>query len=266
MSLLQLTIIAAIQGVTEFLPISSSGHLVLIPNLLEWRDQGLIMDIAVHFGTLAAVIVYFWRDILQMLVGGAQPGKINQGLNIKVLAQVVLATLPLFIIGALVYKFVIDDLRTIEIVGWATIFFGILLYLSDRYTVTINRLEHMTWGKAFAIGLAQVLALIPGASRAGTTITMARWLGFERTDAVRFSMLLSIPAILAAGTLAFIDVLDQDNYSVYFAEVATAAAMAFLTALVSIKILMRWLTRASFTPFVVYRVILGVAVLIWAYY
>ena len=140
------------------------------------------------------------------------------------------------------------------------------MYLSDSYTVTINRLEHMTWGKAFAIGLAQVLALIPGASRAGTTITMARWLGFERTDAVRFSMLLSIPAILAAGTLAFIDVLDQDNYSVYFAEVATAAAMAFLTALVSIKILMRWLTRASFTPFVVYRVILGVAVLIWAYY
>jgi undecaprenyl-diphosphatase len=266
LSLVQLAIIAAIQGITEFMPISSSGHLVIIPHLFEWRDQGLIIDIAVHFGTLAAVIVYLWRDIWQMLVRVFLPGQTHQAMGIEFLGQVALATIPLFIVGVLVYEFAIDSLRNTVVVGWATISFGILLYLSDKYTVTINRLEHMTWGKAFAIGLAQVFALIPGASRAGTTITMARWLGFERTDAVRFSMLLSIPAILAAGTLAIFDLLEQDNYSTHLTEVIIAAFMAFLTALISIKILMHWLTRATFTPFVIYRVLLGGALLIWAYY
>tara|TARA_B100001123_G_scaffold430612_1_gene550887 strand:+ start:791 stop:1591 length:801 start_codon:yes stop_codon:yes gene_type:complete len=266
LSLVQLAIIAAIQGITEFMPISSSGHLVLIPHLFEWRDQGLIIDIAVHFGTLAAVIVYLWRDIWQILARVTVSEKTSQTLGFKFIGQVVLATIPLFIIGALVYEFATDTLRDKVVVGWATIFFGILLYLSDKYTVTINRLEHMTWGKAFAIGLAQVFALIPGASRAGTTITMARWLGFERTDAVRFSMLLSIPAILAAGTLAFWDLLEQENYSTNLTEVIIVASMAFLTALFSIKILMHWITRATFTPFVIYRLIIGAAVLTWAYY
>ncbi|MEE2662254.1 MAG: undecaprenyl-diphosphate phosphatase [Pseudomonadota bacterium] len=266
MSLLQLLIIAGIQGITEFIPISSSGHLVIIPHLFEWRDQGLIIDIAVHFGTLAAVIVYLWRDIWQMLARVTVLEKTHQTVRIEFIGQLLLATIPLFIVGALVYEFAFDTLRNKVVVGWATILFGILLYLSDKYTVTINRLEHMTWGKAFAIGLAQVFALIPGASRAGTTITMARWLGFERTEAVRFSMLLSIPAILAAGTLAFWDLLERDNYSAHLTEAIIVAFMAFLTALVSITILMRWLTWATFTPFVIYRVILGAAVLTWAYY
>ncbi len=266
MSLFQLAVIAAIQGITEFMPISSSGHLVIIPHIFEWRDQGLIIDIAVHLGTLAAVIFYLWRDIWQILVRVTMPEKTHQTLGMEFIGQLALATLPLFIAGALVYEFAIDALRDKVVVGWATIFFGLLLYWSDKCSVTINRLDHMTWGKAFAIGLAQVFALIPGASRAGTTITMARWFGFERTDAVRFSMLLSIPAILAAGTVAFWDVMKQENYSVYLAEFIIAAFMAFLTAFVSIKILMHWLTRSTFTPFVIYRVILGVAVLTWAYY
>ena len=262
MTLVHLVVIALVQGITEFLPISSSGHLVLIPKFAAWEDQGLVVDVAAHFGTLIAVIVYLWRDILRTLTGGIRDGGIrqNQGFN------VIIATLPILLVGMLVYRFAGDTLRSPAIVGWATIGFGVLLYVSDKFTVTINRLEHMTWCKAFIIGLAQIFALIPGASRAGTTITMARWLGFERADAARFSMLLSIPAILAASAVATIEILESGDAYLYFTEAIIAASIAFVTALTAITFMMAWLKRASFTPFVIYRIILGIAILTWVYY
>ena len=202
MTLIQLAVIALIQGITEFLPISSSGHLVLIPSLTGWQDQGLVIDVAVHVGTLGAVMAYLWRDIWMMIAGLLKPGNIRRNPGLRLIAQLIVGTIPLVIVGAVVYKYLGDTLRSAVVVGWATLGFGVLLYLADRYTVTINRIEHMTWGRAFTIGVAQIFALIPGASRAGTTITMARLLGFERTDAARFSMLLSIPAIAAAVSLS----------------------------------------------------------------
>ncbi len=264
MTLMQLAVIALIQGITEFLPISSSGHLILIPAVTGWEDQGLLIDVAVHVGTLGAVIVYLWRDVWLMLRGLWKPGNIRKNPGLRLIAQLALATLPVVVGGLIFMTYVGDALRSAVVVGWATIGFGVLLYLADRYTVTINRLEHMTWGRALLIGFSQIVALIPGTSRAGITITAARWLGFERTEAARFSMLLSIPTIVAAGAAAtykLIQVGTEDLKS----EALIAGGMAFVTAFVAIVLMMGWLRRASFTPFVVYRLFLGVAILAWAY-
>lgn len=264
MTLIQLAVIALIQGITEFLPISSSGHLILIPSFTGWEDQGLVIDVAVHVGTLGAVMTYLWRDIWKMIAGVLKPGNIRRNPGLRLIAQLIVATIPLVIVGAFVYKYLGDTLRSAAVVGWATLGFGVLLYLADRYTVTINRIEHMTWGRAFTIGIAQIFALIPGASRAGTTITMARWLGFERTEAARFSMLLSIPAILAAGSAATLDLIGSDAQHV-LTDAIVAGAMAFVAAFVAVILMMGWLRRASFTPFVIYRLFLGVGILVWAY-
>ena len=264
MILIQLAVIALIQGITEFLPISSSGHLVLIPSLTGWQDQGLVIDVAVHVGTLGAVMAYLWRDIWMMIAGLLKPGNIRRNPGLRLIAQLIVGTIPLVIVGAVVYKYLGDTLRSPVVVAWAMLGFGVLLYLADRYTITINRIEHMTWGRAFTIGVAQIFALIPGASRAGTTIIMARWLGFERTDAARFSMLLSIPAILAAGSAKTLDLIKSDAQH-DLSDAIVAGAMAFVAALVAVALMMSWLKRASFTPFVIYRVILGAVILVWAY-
>jgi undecaprenyl-diphosphatase len=264
MTLMQLAVIALIQGITEFLPISSSGHLILIPQLTGWQDQGLLIDVAVHVGTLGAVMVYLWRDVWLMLRGLWKPGNIRRNPGLRLIAQLALATLPVVIGGVIFMQTVGDALRSAVVVGWATIGFGILLYLADRYTVTINKLEHMTWGRALFIGFSQIVALIPGTSRAGITITAARWLGFERTDAARFSMLLSIPTIVAAGAAATYEILKVGTEELK-SEALIAGGLAFVTAFVAIVLMMGWLRRASFTPFVVYRVILGAVILVWAY-
>ena len=264
MTLVQLAVIALIQGLTEFLPISSSGHLILIPSVTGWQDQGLVIDVAVHVGTLGAVMAYLWRDIWMMLKGMCRPGNVRRNPGLKMMAQLVVATIPVVIVGGLVFNHLGDMLRSAVVVGWATIGFGVLLYIADRFTVTINRVEHMTWGRALIIGIAQVFALIPGASRAGTTITMARWLGFERTEAARFSMLMSIPAILAAGAAATLKLIEDDAQHV-LADAIVAGAMAFVAAFIAIILMMSWLKMASFTPFVFYRLLLGVAILVWAY-
>jgi undecaprenyl-diphosphatase len=264
LALVQLAVIALIQGLTEFLPISSSGHLILIPSVTGWQDQGLVIDVAVHVGTLGAVMAYLWRDIWIMLKGMCRPDNVRRNPGLKMMAQLVVATIPVVIVGGLVFNHLGDMLRSAVVVGWATIGFGVLLYIADRFTVTINRVEHMTWGRALIIGIAQVFALIPGASRAGTTITMARWLGFERTEAARFSMLMSIPAILAAGAAATLKLIEDDAQHV-LADAIVAGAMAFVAAFIAIILMMSWLKTASFTPFVIYRLLLGVAILVWAY-
>ena len=264
MTLVQLAVIALIQGLTEFLPISSSGHLILIPSVTGWQDQGLVIDVAVHVGTLGAVMAYLWRDIWMMLKGLCKPGNVRRNPGLKLTAQLIVATIPVVIVGGLVFANLGDLLRSAVVVGWATIGFGILLYIADRYTVTINRIEHMTWGRALIIGIAQVFALSPGASRAGTTITMARWLGCERTEAARFSMLRSIPAILAAGAAATLKLVEEGAEHV-LADAIVAGAMAFVAAFIAIVVMMSWLRTASFTPFVIYRLILGAAILVWAY-
>lgn len=264
MTLTQLTVIALIQGITEFLPVSSSGHLILIPRLTGWQDQGLLIDIAVHVGTLGAVMVYLWRDIALMLCGVWKPAQVRRNPGLRLSGQLAVATIPILVVGGVVLAEAGDALRSAEVVGWATLGFGMLLLMSDHLTVTINRLEHMTWGRALLIGLAQVLALIPGASRAGVTITAARWLGFERTDAARFSMLMSIPTILAAGAAGAWKLAEAGTPQVW-GDALVAAALAFVSAFVAILLMMSWLRRASFTPFFWYRIALGAGILWWVY-
>ena len=257
MTLLQLTVIAVVQGITEFLPISSSGHLRLIPLLSDWPDQGLMIDIAVHVGTLFAVFVYFWRDVLAMLAGLV---RIRSGMahpGVRLIVYLIIATVPVVAAGFAVTEFLGAGWRnSLEVIAWATFGFGLLLHLSDRVGLTVRRVEHLRLSTAFAIGLAQVLALIPGASRAGVTMTAARVLGFERRDAARFSMLMSIPTIVAAGAFAARELIVSGDPVLQWSALL-AAGIAFVAALIAIAAMMGWLRRATFTPFVIYRLVLG---------
>ena len=261
MTLFQIVILAIIQGITEFLPISSSGHLALTPVLFGWTDQGLALDVAVHVGTLGAVIAYLWRDVWAVLQGLVRlvSGRIDDGARLAWL--VLVSSLPVIAVGFLVKVYLGDAMRTPAVIGWSFIGFGVILYLADRLGLTIRRIPHMTTGNALLIGIAQAFAIIPGASRAGTTITMARMLGFERRDAARFSMLMSIPAIVGAGALLGKDVMESGD-PVLQANVLIAAAFAFVAAFIAIVAMMYWLQRQSYTPFVVYRIVFG-AVILW---
>lgn len=261
MTLIQIVVLAVVQGITEFLPISSSGHLALTPVLLHWPDQGLLIDVAVHVGTLGAVILYLWRDVWAILQGLARlaVGRVDEGARLAGL--VLIGSLPLIAAGLAVELWLGNALRTPAVIGWSFIGFGVLLYGCDRLGLTILKIEHMKAGGALMIGLAQVLALIPGASRAGVTITMARMLGYERPDAARFSMLLSIPAIVGAGTLAIMDLIKTGNVALQ-ADAMLAAGLSLIAALIAIVLMMGWLRRASFTPFVWYRLAVG-ALILW---
>ena len=260
MPFLQILILAAIQGITEFLPISSSGHLILVPNFIGLVDQGLMMDVAVHVGTLAAVIIYFWRDILGMVMAlfrifqqMANHRKFDE--EFWLLCKLVIATLPTIMAGFYVNKYMGADLRTLELIGWTTLSFGILLFIADKINMTVRKMEHISFRGAFFIGLMQAVALVPGTSRAGITMTAARFLGVERQDAARFSLLLSIPTIIGAGVLKGFELSETEN-TVLIYDVLMLAGFSFLFALVAISLLMVWLRRASFTPFVIYRILL----------
>jgi undecaprenyl-diphosphatase len=266
----QILILAAIQGITEFLPISSSGHLILVPKLTGLTDQGLMLDVAVHVGTLVAVILYFWRDVFGMV---SALSRIFQQISNRrkldaefwLFCKLVLATLPAIGVGLYVNKYMGANLRTLEIIGWATLCFGILLFVADKINMTVRKMEHISFGGAFFIGLMQAISLVPGTSRAGITMTAARFLGVERQDAARFSLLLSIPTIIGAGVLKGYE-LSESTDRVLFYDVLTVTGLSFLFALVAISLLMVWLRRASFTPFVIYRILLGGVLLGIVYY
>jgi undecaprenyl-diphosphatase len=257
----QILILAAIQGITEFLPISSSGHLILVPKLAGLADQGLMLDVAVHVGTLLAVILYFWRDILGMALAVFRIYRqISNHRKLEVefwlFCKLALATLPTIGVGFYVNKYMGADLRTLEIIGWATLCFGILLFIADKINMTVRKIEHISFGGAFFIGLMQAVSLVPGTSRSGITMTAARFLGVERQDAARFSLLLSIPTIIGAGVLKGFEFSASANKILLY-DVLTLAGLSFLFALAVISLLMVWLRRANFTPFVIYRVLLG---------
>ena len=271
MPLLHIVILAVVQGITEFLPISSSGHLVLTWELFDrsgWQvpenthGDRLILDVAVHVGTLFAVCLYFWRDIAQIALGLARllTGRMNPGARLAI--HVFLASIPLVVVGYLFKDAITETLRDVRIVAWATIGFAVLLLISDRIGFTVRRVEHLGAAGALFIGVAQVLAFIPGTSRAGITMTAARFLGFERPEAARFSLLLAIPAILGAGTLTGIDLYESGDLRLGL-DAVVAAAISFVVAFMAIALMVSWLRRASFLPFVIYRLVLGAALLIW---
>ena len=266
MSLFQLILAAIIQGITEFLPISSSGHLILLPSLTGLADQGLAIDVAVHVGTLGAVILYFWSDVKQAIAGlpRALTGRVDSPQS-RLAMGLIIATIPTVVAGAILYKTgLIEELRSMAVIGWTMLGFGLVLYWMDQKGPQTK--EASEWGlrDALIMGLWQVLALIPGTSRSGITITGARQLGYTREDGARVSMLMSIPTILASGVLLSVDVMREADAQLA-RDGAIAAVFAFVSALMALTLMMRLLRSVSFTPYVIYRVILGVILLSIAY-
>lgn len=264
MSLLQILVLSIVQGITEFLPISSSGHLILVPKITGWPDQGLAIDVATHVGTLLAVLVYFWRDVGRMLVGVGKLciGRLDGGGRLAL--YLVLATIPALAVGYVVEKHFAASLRSIEVIAWAMLGYAVVLYVVDRSGLTLRRLEHITWGQALFIGIAQCLAFIPGTSRSGVTMVAARLLAYERAEAARFSFLLSIPAISAAGIWEGYGLFKEGDAEAIHAAVLAAGFSAF-AGFVAIAVLMAWLRRATFKPFVIYRLLLGGVLLYLVY-
>lgn len=266
MTLLHIAILASVQGLTEFLPISSSGHLALVPLLTGWADQGLLLDIAVHAGSLGAVVSYFWRDSWSAVKGlfGLLGGRSSA--DARLAANLILATIPIIMAGAAVIYFDLTGCwRNAEIIGWSMLGFGVLLFIADRIGTTVRRVEHMRAGAAIVIGIAQIAALIPGTSRSGITMMAARFLGYERGESARFSMLLSIPTILAAASVSIYGIVSSQDMTLG-TDALIAAGCTLIAALLAIALLMAWLRQQSFTPFVIYRVILGGVLLYWVYF
>ena len=218
------------------------------------------MDVAVHLGALGAVTLYLWREVWMILSGLAKllTGSVDDGA--KLAGLVLIASLPVFLAGLILEAYITGGLRVLLLIGWAFIIGGILLYLGDRFGLKIWRITHMTVGNAFLIGIAPAFAIIPGASRAGMPNTMSRFLGYERRAAARFSMLLSIRALAGARFMRGIVVI-QGGDTDFQIHLLFAAGLAFFTAMLAIKIMMGWLQRQSFTPFVFYRITLGIIIL-----
>jgi len=254
--ILHIAVLALVQGITEFLPISSQAHLRLVSFFTGWPDQGLMMDVAVHVGTLGAVMLYFWRDLAAMVAGLGRLTRGRRDKGARLAGFLVVGTLPAVAAGYLLNRYYPGGLRGLELIAWATLGFGLLLYITDRIGMTVRRIEHLRFGDVLIIGLAQALALIPGTSRSGITMTAGRLLGMERRECARFSMLLSIPVIIGAGGLKGWDLYQSGDVQLT-ADAFLGAGLAFASALIVMAALMAWLRRASFTPFVVYRIVLG---------
>ncbi len=261
MDLLHIVILAVIQGVTEFIPVSSSGHLNLVHALSQQPDQGVGMDVALHVGTLIAVMVYFRRDVGQLIMGAIGLVRRQETSASQQALHLIVATLPVLAAAAiLLASGLIDPLRTARVVAWASLIFAVPLYLADRYADNTKTLAAMHTHPALLIGLAQILALIPGASRAGVTIMAARALGFEREAAARFSMLLSIPVILCFALFGLIELLYEAD-TTRLRDAALAAALAAIFAFATIHVFLRMTRTMSLLPFVLYRLALGFGLL-----
>jgi undecaprenyl-diphosphatase len=265
MDSLQIVILAIVQGLTEFLPISSSAHLVLLPRFLNWPEHGLVFDVAVHFGSLIAVVYYFRHEVRRMTCAWIQSlvgGKTDQD---SMLAWwVIIGTLPTVAVGFLFEDSIEGLLRAPWIVAVASIFFGLLLWLADR-GVRRGRDEYtLTLRDVVIIGCSQVLALIPGTSRSGITITLALFLGLSRKAAARFSFLLAMPVIFASGVLQSVRMFTEAS-PVGWGDLALGIVLSAISAGLCIHYFLRLIDRIGMLPFVLYRVLLGGLILLLLY-
>lgn len=264
MSSLQIVVLAIIQGLTEFLPVSSSAHLVLGSRLFGWPDQGLVFDVATHLGTLLAVVFYFRRDLAAMLTAWTARGVPDaaQARQRRLGALILGASVPVLVIGGLLHGMVENELRNVRVIALTTLVFGALLWLADARGRRTLRLDDLGWRSAMLIGAAQVLALVPGVSRSGITITAGRALGFDAESAARFSFLLSIPVIAAAGAFGAWQVAQRAapiDTGVFLAAVALAAVAGWAC----IAAFLALLKRVGLVPFILYRLALGALLLAW---
>ena len=267
MALIEILVLSFIQGITEFLPVSSSGHLIVVPFLFGWADQGLEIDVAVHMGTLAAVLVYFWqdlwliiRDFIRYCISGFNINKYSA--NVRFGFILIGATIPAVIVGFSLKRLGIDMVRKIEIIIATTAIFAVLMYIADRFSQKIQGVDKVTWGAGLLIGIAQAFALIPGTSRSGACMTAARFLQLDRSTAARFAFLLGIPSIAGAGLLTALDVVKAGQ-PLFTSQIGYAMVFSMLFGMLAIKFMLSFVSRHSLTPFVIYRLVLAAVLLVF---
>ena len=260
MDILQIIVLALVQGLTEFLPISSSAHLILVPYLTDWPDQGLAFDVAVHVGTLTAVVIYFRKEISKMFFAWLASLKGRHSEDSRLAWGVLIGTIPVGLAGLLFKDVISEHLRTPLVIAVTTLIFGFLLWYAD-WSGKRQRDEHsLSWKDIIIIGCAQAIALIPGTSRSGITITAGLMLGLTASAAARFSFLLSIPVIVLAGgmeTLDYLEVASVDDMN----DLIIGALISAVSAYLCIHYFLMLLERIGMTPFVIYRMLLGVVLL-----
>jgi len=250
---IEILILSAVQGISEFLPVSSSAHLILISNFYDFSSSSLFIDIGLHLGSLFAIIYYFKQDLL------------NLRNNQKLLILILVGSLPLIIFGYILYSTgIINLLRNIEIIAWTTLFFGLVLFVSDKKDVNQNISTGLNIKAILFIGLFQILALVPGVSRAGITLTAARFLKFNRVDSSKIAFLLSIPALAGASFLALKDAVQESvefNYLLLF-----AITLSFIFSFVTVKYFIRYVGNFSLTVFVIYRIFVALILFLVIYF
>jgi undecaprenyl-diphosphatase len=251
--MIEIFILSLIQGVTEFLPISSSSHLIIFSNYTIFEDQSLSIDVSLHIGSFLAVITYFHKDIINFIK------------NKKILFKILIASLPVMMFGFFLVKTnLIEKLRTIEIIGWMTLLFGILLYISDKYELKKKIDTDFNYKSAIFIGLFQMFSLIPGVSRSGVSITAARFLNFDRVDAVKISFLLSIPTLGAVSIYGLKNLITSDDLGLSVLNLISIF-FSYIFSLITINYFLKYIKNFNLNIFVFYRIILGVILLLGAY-
>ncbi len=250
---IEIFILSAIQGISEFLPISSSAHLIIVSNLYELKASSLLIDISLHLGSLFAIIFFFRKDLFNL--------KHNQ----KLLKLIIIGSIPLIIIGYILYSTeLIHLLRNVEVIAWTTLLFGIILYFADQRKIDQNISSNLNIKSIIFIGLLQVFALIPGVSRSGVTMTAARFLNFNRVDSGKISFLLSIPALAGASFLGLKD-LGDESLEINIL-IIVAIVLSFLFSYITVKFFLNYLNKFSLNIFVIYRLIIAFILLIMIYF
>ena len=251
--MVEVIILSIVQGITEFLPISSSAHLILISKYFNFSNENLTLNVSLHLGSLLAIIFYFKKELFNF---------IN---NKQLFFKIILGSVPVIIFGFFLIKLnLIDYLKNYKVIGWSTIIFGILLYFSDRVKVKKSINHDFKYRTALYIGLFQILSLIPGVSRSGITISGARFLNFSRVDSVKISFLISIPTLMAASLYNVQNLIVEKNFSVSLLNLL-GVFLSFFFSYITIKFLIKFLQEFSLTSFVIYRLILGSIIIIYAY-
>ena len=251
--MIEVLILSLIQGVTEFLPISSSSHLILFSKLTNLQNQSLSLDVSLHIGSFLAVITFFYKDLIEFVK--------NKDLFIKIL----ISSLPVMILGFLLIQTdLISELRNIKVIGWMTLLFGVLLYISDKFNMHKNIESDFTYRSALMIGFLQMISLVPGVSRSGVTITAARLLKFNRYDAAKISFLLSIPTLAVVSIFGIKNIVSAENMNISFLNLFSIL-LSFVFSLITIKYFLQYIKSFSLDIFVIYRVILGIVILAFAY-
>ena len=243
-NIIEIIILSAIQGISEFLPVSSSAHLILVSTLYEFKSSSLLIDISLHLGSLIAIIYFFRNELF------------DARKNKRLLSLIILGSIPLIIVGYIFYSTeIIYHLRNIEIIAWATLIFAIILYISDKSRFDKKISSNLNFQSIIFIGIFQIFSLVPGVSRAGITITAARILKFNRVDSSKISFLLSIPALVGASFLSFADILEQSIEFNYIIVIAIISSFVF--SFLTVKFFLIYINRFSMNAFVIYRIIIA---------